>query len=87
MTRNRVANLVATLAAVVGLVLVVTGAGQKGDDDDSSPGPAPPGQVAPAQPGLSPPGAPTPGVGPAHPRSQPSTQPPSRPEGDTDDDG
>jgi hypothetical protein len=84
MTKNRIANSAATLAAVVGLVLVVTGAGQK--DDDSSPSPAPPSQVAPAQPGQSPPGE-SPNLGPVHPRTQPSTVPPSRPDGDTDDDG
>lgn len=50
--------------------------------NDSPSGPAPPGQVAPAQPGPGTLGA-SPGVGPVHRQ----TLPPSRPGGDKDDDG
>jgi hypothetical protein len=85
-TRNRVANAVATLAAIVGIVLVVTGAGAKGGgDDDATPDstPAPPSQTAPAVPGQVQPGAPA-GSAPAAPA--PQTQAPAPPKKDDDDD-
>ena len=47
-TRNRIANALAVGAAVVGLVLVFSGAGQSGDETPGSP---PTSSVAPAVPG------------------------------------
>ncbi|HEY2221644.1 hypothetical protein [Actinomycetospora sp.] len=71
LTKERIGPVVATLAAIAGLVLVLTGAGHKADADDddkapSAPGtsqvvPAPmPGQVQPAAPGQTRPQAPAP---------------------------
>jgi hypothetical protein len=58
-TKNRIANAIATLAAVVGMVLVITGAGHRSGGGDSAPRPpAPPSQVAPAVPGQGQPGVP-----------------------------
>jgi hypothetical protein len=89
-TRNRIANALATIAAIVGMVLVFTGAGsgQKGDDDDNAPSaPTPPSQTAPAVPGQSQPGAPaqTAPTGPQ--QSQPAAPAPSKKDNDGDDDG
>jgi hypothetical protein len=53
-TRNRIANALAVAAAVVGLVLVFSGAGQKSDDDTPATAPTSshvaPGQSAPPAP-------------------------------------
>jgi hypothetical protein len=58
-TKNRIGNALATLAAVVGMVLVITGAGHRsGGGDDAPRTPAPAGQVAPAVPGQGQPGVP-----------------------------
>jgi hypothetical protein len=70
LTKERIGPVIATLAAIVGLVLVLTGAGQKADtnDDDApsapgtsqvAPAPAPaPGRIVPAAQGQSAPPAP-----------------------------
>jgi hypothetical protein len=51
LTRHRIGNVLATVAAIIGLVLVFSGARQQGHDDDVPSTPAPPSQVAPAVPG------------------------------------
>jgi hypothetical protein len=85
-TKNRIANAVATLAAIVGMVLVVTGAGAQGDDDDNdAPAtPAPPSQSAPAVPGQVQPGAPA-ATNPAPAQTQAPA--PTKKDDDGDDDG
>lgn len=91
LTKNRVANGLAVVAAVAGMVLVITGAGgQKGDDD----APATPStsQVAPAVPGAgqagpsAQPGGPAQSQPPAPGQSRPSAPAPKK-DDDGDDDG
>lgn len=83
-TKNRIGNVLATLGAIVGMVLVFTGAGQKGDDD--APGTPPPSQVAPAVPGQSQPGAPAQSQAPAPGQTQ-APAPAAPKDNDGDDDG
>ncbi|MCD2194796.1 hypothetical protein LQ327_15600 [Actinomycetospora endophytica] len=86
-TRNRIANALATIAAIVGMVLVVTGAGTKGggDNDDNAPSaPAPPSQTAPAVPGQGQPGVPA-ATNPA-PQQQTQAPAPTKKDNDGDDD-
>jgi hypothetical protein len=87
-TRNRVTNAVMTLAALIGIVLVVTGAGQKsgGDDDNAPSTPPPTSQVAPAVPGAAQPGAPAQTQVPAPAPTQAPAQAPKK-DNDGDDDG
>jgi hypothetical protein len=87
MTRNRIANALATIAAIVGMVLVFTGAGTQGGGDDDAPStPAPPGQSAPAVPGQNQPGAPAQSNAPAQTQAPAPAAPPEK-DNDGDDDG
>ena len=86
--KNRIGNALATLAAIVGLVLVFTGAGQKGDDDDAPATPPSSGQVAPAIPGQSQPAAPAQSRPPAPGQTQaPAPAQPKKDNDGDDDDG
>lgn len=58
-TRNRIANALATIAAIVGMVLVFTGAGS-GQKGEAVPGQPQPAQTAPAAPQQSRPAVPAP---------------------------
>ena len=90
LTKNRIANGLAVLAAVTGMVLVITGAGgQKGGgDDDDAPASPTTSHVAPAGPGQpGQVGAPAQSQAPAPGQSQPAA--PAKPkddDGDDDDD-
>jgi hypothetical protein len=87
MTRNRIANALATIAAIVGMVLVFTGAGtQGGGDDDAPSSPAPPGRSAPVVPGQNQPDAPAQSNAPAPVQTQAPVAPPEK-DNDGDDDG
>ena len=83
-TKNRIGNALAVVAAVIGLVLVFSGAGH-GDRDDAPAAPPPASQVqapAPGQPAPAQPAAPTAG----QPQAPAPAAPPKK-DDDGDDDG
>ena len=86
LTKNRIGNGLAVAGAVLGMVLVITGAGQKhGGDDDAPAAPPTTSQVAPAVPGQA--GAPAQSQAPAPGQSQPAAPAAPTKDDDGDDDG